>query len=583
MAISLYDTEEVTPVQTIEEVKHEKEKEKPEVVSKVRNAKAPPSMGEAFQTFMGDIGVKPGYDAVSNAPAVVKDYLMNPIQYKEGGEKDYTNIDMGATAPRLAADAALAYGGAKGVQYGANKLFPPPGVEVQINQRKDALEQAKRLASGNLNPIERADLEYKKAKTQQLLSSLNPQAPAIPQGNIAPPIQPLAPTATVPVPSAPTTAPIIPSIQQRAIGSVDPVSAEEKLAAENIKLQPNELTGHVYNKYGVTPTSINDLKMFANQATPEMRAGFTPYFIEQLNKGVIPKPAVDAGVTPTTSAPEAQTLVTSHEAALDLDEKAQEKVSVTEPTKEVKGAVAPRTLNEIAQQPNLSSTFQQHLVNQQKIIQNNPKYEEALAKAYESGKIPKGYVFVPGVGNMDNNVFNTLGPEGRREALEAKGLTAFGQVPEPKNMKYNDVVSKNIADYAQHLRDTIPSVELNTRQERIAKGEPHSTNYGRLVGGPNKEGKLLHTPMKIAGVGGGLMAISSLSQAKSIPEFIARGVDVGTDYLPLVGQIKQGLTPSEAGAPTLPPSAYSESKKLGSPFHVFPNQGRGIIPPSAYR
>jgi len=345
MAISLYDTEEVTPVQTIEEVKHEKEKEKPEVVSKVRNAKAPPSMGEAFQTFMGDIGVKPGYDAVSNAPAVVKDYLMNPIQYKEGGEKDYTNIDMGATAPRLAADAALAYGGAKGVQYGANKLFPPPGVEVQINQRKDALEQAKRLASGNLNPIERADLEYKKAKTQQLLSSLNPQAPAIPQGNIAPPIQPLAPTATVPVPSAPTTAPIIPSIQQRAIGSVDPVSAEEKLAAENIKLQPNELTGHVYNKYGVTPTSINDLKMFANQATPEMRAGFTPYFIEQLNKGVIPKPAVDAGVTPTTSAPEAQTLVTSHEAALDLDEKAQEKVSVTEPTKEVKGAVAPRTLN----------------------------------------------------------------------------------------------------------------------------------------------------------------------------------------------------------------------------------------------
>ena len=56
MAISLYDTEEVTPVQTIEEIKREKQKEKPEVISKVKNAKAPPSMGEAFQTFLSDIG-----------------------------------------------------------------------------------------------------------------------------------------------------------------------------------------------------------------------------------------------------------------------------------------------------------------------------------------------------------------------------------------------------------------------------------------------------------------------------------------------------------------------------------------------
>lgn len=381
--------------------------------------------------------------------------------------------------------------------------------------------------------------------------------------------------------------------QQPSSGRIEPTFSDPVPTQPNVSISPEVTSSTGYTglaqleeKHGVQFTGGNDLRtVLKGENNTAIKGGQEPPYPHLLSPEAQQKLAQEktAGVTPTTSAPEAQTLVTSHEAALDLGEKAQEKVSATEPTKEVKGAVAPRTLNEIAQQPNLSSTFQQHLVNQQKIIQNNPKYEEALAKAYESGKIPKGYVFVPGVGNMDNNVFNTLGPEGRREALEAKGLTAFGQVPEPKNMKYNDVVSKNIADYAQHLRDTIPSVELNTRQERIAKGEPHSTNYGRLVGGPNKEGKLLHTPMKIAGVGGGLMAISSLSQAKSIPEFIARGVDVGTDYLPLVGQIKQGLTPSEAGAPTLPPSAYSESKKLGSPFHVFPNQGRGIMPPSAYR
>jgi hypothetical protein len=571
MAISLYDTEEVTPVQTIEEIKREKQKEKPEVISKVKNAKAPPSMGEAFQTFLSDIGAKPSYDTVLNAPSVVKDYLTNPIQYKDGGEQDYTNIDFGATAPRLAADAALAYGGAKGVQYGVGQMFPSGGVKQQKDELAFRQNELKRQMQGNLTPQEKASIALQDAKTQQILASLKPQAPAIPQANIAPPTQPLAPTPTVPVPSAPTTAPIIPSIQQRAINGQSNIPTGT-LPPEIINSPGHQAFTALEQKTGGPITTGTDLKMI--QQSEQNRLAKEQ---EALAK------AQEAGVTTTTSAPEAQTLVASHEAAQTPEEKVKEKINISQPSSTIQGAVSPRTLPEIAQQPNISPTFEQHLVNQQKIVEANPKYQQELTKAYESGKIPKGYVFVPGLGNMDNNIFNTLGPEGRREALAAKGLTAFGQVPEPKDMKYNDVVSKNIADYAQHLRDTIPSVDLNTRQERIAKGEPHSTNYGRLVGLPNKEGKSVHKPMKIAGFTGGLMAISSLSQAKSIPEFIARGVDVGTDVLPLVGQIKQGLTPNEAGAPTLPPGAYSESKKLGSPFHVFPNQGRGIAPPSAYQ
>lgn len=496
----------------------------------------------------------------------VKPYV-DPIHYKDDSSKDYQNIDFPTSIAHGVGDVMAAYGLKKTVGSVAGQMFPEPGVAVQRDQMNFQRSEAKRLARGELNPIERSRLALEDAKRQQILAGLNP-TPQTPQAPTAPtatvptaPLQtpPQAPTGVSTQLVVPTAPPVAPTVQQRTI---DPMLSPEIQ-------QSTGLTGltKLEEQTGGPITTGTDLKMIQqsefNRLAKEQEA---------LAK------AQAAGVTPSTSPPEAQTLVASREAALDLGEKAQEKVSVTEPTKKVKGAVAPRTLNEIAQQPNLSSTFQQHLVNQQKIIQNNPKYEEALAKAYESGKIPKGYVFVPGVGNMDNNVFNTLGPEGRREALEAKGLTAFGQVPEPKNMKYNDVVSKNIADYAQHLRDTIPSVELNTRQERIAKGEPHSTNYGRLVGGPNKEGKLLHTPMKIAGFGGGLMAISSLSQAKSIPEFIARGVDVGTDYLPLVGQIKQGLTPSEAGAPTLPPSAYTESRKLGSPFYKMFKEG--AAPPS---
>jgi hypothetical protein len=61
--------------------------------------------------------------------------------------------------------------------------------------------------------------------------------------------------------------------------------------------------------------------------------------------------AQQAGVTPSTSPQEAQTLITTSEAAKDTIEKAQEKVTFAEPSKEVKGAVAPKSASKIKEVP----------------------------------------------------------------------------------------------------------------------------------------------------------------------------------------------------------------------------------------
>jgi hypothetical protein len=345
------------------------------------------------------------------------------------------------------------------------------------------------------------------------------------------------------------------------------VPMEQKIAAEQIKLQPNELTGHLFNKYGTTPTTQQDLVIFANQSPQELRGNFSEELINEMNKGLIPKQAADAGVTPTTSVPEAQTLVTTAEAAKDPLEKTVSTTKV-EPKAPLptqipanNTGIAPKTIADIQQQEKLSPLFQKHLMQQQELLKNNTQFNNALQKAYLSGKIQPDEFFVPGLGNMDNNVFNTLGPEGRRQALEYKGMTAYGK---QGGVEYNDIVSKNIKDYAESLRKEIP-VDLTTRESRIAQGLPHEKNYGPL-------GK----PLKIAGIAGLAMLGTQLVNAKTPQEKREARRNIGDAVLP------PSLTSNQLSSGVLPPNAYAESKKLGSPFHIFPNQGHGVMPPSAY-
>jgi hypothetical protein len=501
MAISLYDTEEVTPVQTIEEVKKEKEKQKIEPVSKVKKAKAPPTMGEAFQTFLGDIGVKPGVEAMSKAPDTVKDYLMNPIQYNPGGEKDYTNIDMSATLPRLAADAAALYTGAKGVQYGVGQMFPGAGVKQQKDELAFRKQELERQMKGELTPQEKASIALQNAKTQQIMQSLNPTPSATPP--IAPTAPPVAPpTQTAPPMQTNVSAP--PTVQQRTV--TGDVTDAEKLAAENIKMQPTELPGHTFNKYGVAPTNVKDLMIFANQATPEMKANFAPYLFELMNKGVIPKPALDAGVTPSTSQPEAQTLVTTSEAAKDPVEKAQEKT--------IEGAAKPKA-----------------------------------TKAKNPVESMKNYL--TGSQGFNEEQYNTLMKDILGKDLEMPSTGGgFGEKSHPEEWnKYMAWRKENIEGPKANLGFDIKKKFRDV--EKIEDPKIRATARNALLVS--------------------LASLPAFLNAKTSKEMREARQGLGEAVLPI------GMTPIEAGAPTLPPNAYSESRKLGSPFR---QQLMGVAPPA---
>ena len=526
MTISLYDNEEVIPTPVVEETKKE---EKPKVVSKVKNAKAPPTMGEAFQTFLGDIGAKPVANAVSGVGSEIKDYLTNPIQYNPNGAQDYTNIDWNATLPRLAADVTALYAGGKGIQYGVNQLFPSAGVKQQKDELAFRKQELKRQMEGNLTPQEQAHINLQNAKTQQILSSLNPVAPQAPTAPQAP---------AVPQPTQTTVAP--PTVQQRNI--VPPVSEAEQVAAEAEAMKPGSLMGHVQQKYNVTPTTQQELLMFANQATPSMKANFAPALIDMMNQGVIPKSAADAGVTPSTSLAEAQTEVTSHEAALTPAEKAQqvaEVKSTTEPAKpkrpEFVGPIKPVEIPE----------------------GRIPNYMEYKMKKGQREYINKKDQDVIGKGAY-NWLQGQWGPEKTQQIYEE----AFGK----KNVTYEE------------MRKAIKEGKLPVPpKNELGHGgsfprEPHVPEYIRGNVNPALLNHMLY---------GGLAGLAALHEGKNAKEAYQRG-DTGMALshlsqlgnLTLPGMIANqlfGLSPEELQ--TL--RSAEQGRKVGG--------GRGIAPPSDYR
>jgi hypothetical protein len=107
--------------------------------------------------------------------------------------------------------------------------------------------------------------------------------------------------------------------------------------------------------------------------------------------------------------------------------------------------------------------------------------------------IPEGMVFRPDVGNLDRSLVNTLGTEGR---LNAKELINEGKMfgsyqGDPK--LYNQKVSELVNQYATKLKETLPSVDLTTREGRIAAGLPHEKNYGAALGKAAKVGGVVGT------------------------------------------------------------------------------------------
>jgi hypothetical protein len=212
-----------------------------------------------------------------------------------------------------------------------------------------------------------------------------------------------------------------------------------------------------------------------------------------------------------------------------------------------------------------------------------PKKEPAVATFKTLADVPKGYEFRSDVGNLDRSMYNILGPEHRQYAKELlTGGQMFGNSP-----NVNADVSRLSTQYFQKLQSEIPETILS-RDERRAQGIPSKFgNYGLQGFGK---------AAKVGGVAGTLFAVADVANAAQqgkYGEAAMRGADVATDYIPMVAQLKQGLAPTEAGAPGVSKQTIQSSALLGSPYaqtEWAKNQrlkekagaGRGIAPPSAY-
>jgi hypothetical protein len=163
--------------------------------------------------------------------------------------------------------------------------------------------------------------------------------------------------------------------------------------------------------------------------------------------------------------------------------------------------------------------------------------------------IPKGMVFRSDVGNLDRSLVNILGTEGR---LYAKDVLNEGKMFGNYSGKdYNKKVSELVGAYGEKLKEITPSIDLTTREGRVAAGLPHTQNYGPALG----------KAAKVGGVLGTLMTVAQSANAKEAAQA------VGESLLPI------GLTPSEVQSGKLTAKqlkAFEESQKLGSPYRSVP-------------
>jgi hypothetical protein len=182
-----------------------------------------------------------------------------------------------------------------------------------------------------------------------------------------------------------------------------------------------------------------------------------------------------------------------------------------------------------------------------------PAKSKAIPTFKTESDIPKGMVFRPDVGNLDRSLVNILGTEGR---LHAKDVLNEGQMfGNYKGGDYNKKVSDLVSAYGEELKKITPSIDLTTRDGRVAAGLPHTQNFGPALG----------KAVKVGGVLGTLMTVAQSANAKE-----ALG-NVAESLLPI------GLTPSSLASGELTPEIRAaqdrqmkEMQKLGSPYRSVP-------------
>jgi hypothetical protein len=172
-----------------------------------------------------------------------------------------------------------------------------------------------------------------------------------------------------------------------------------------------------------------------------------------------------------------------------------------------------------------------------------------------------------GAGAGDNNLYNSWGSQVMKEIR--------------KEVNAGEMVGP-YGNYEKQINPAVkalpPDSPLGQKLEGIRVANPQGGTYGQLgvpatiTDNKLRTGKNLINPAIKAG-GPALLLMSIADAAKAAQqgkygEAAMRTADVATDYIPGVGQVKQALSPTEAGAPVVPPERYQEASKLGSPYYL---------------
>lgn len=169
--------------------------------------------------------------------------------------------------------------------------------------------------------------------------------------------------------------------------------------------------------------------------------------------------------------------------------------------------------------------------------------------------VPKGYAFVPNAQYIDPMRVN-LGQETYTKEFKTRDFPTSYKGTPTSAIEMSNEINRGL--------------NRPTRAQLIEQGAVLPENVKGITKEVSKS-KLV----KVAGVGGALIALSDLANAKTPTEAALRSADIATDYVPIVGQVKQALTPLEAGMSKAQEEAiiankFKESQKLGSPYRAVP-------------
>ena len=193
------------------------------------------------------------------------------------------------------------------------------------------------------------------------------------------------------------------------------------------------------------------------------------------------------------------------------------------------------TREEIAKQP-MHSEMKKIVEQGNATIEANPELKSEIERLKAGHKIPEGFVWIPHMGSGDVHFINTHGFEKYRqfknEELGGKPIGEYALNPKEKN--YNPDLREKIKKFSErsYPASNIAGMPEMTGEQK-GKAAPEETNFfGKL-------GKLKPVAKTIAGVGGVMMALSELAQAKQEARHgnpnaaIGRMAKVATGFAPL--------------------------------------------------